>query len=558
MIPFKSRLIALLTGLVGPRLKLLVGMGLLSGFFEALSVVFINGAVANITGGTENFRFLGLFLISVALYIIGDRFVLTQALGAVSRWIYDVQVRIMDKLRRVKLDRYEELDRSRVQSALMEHTEVIIEATRYTADGISNLTMLLISSLYIASLSLKAFCVVIVLQVVGLAMFLRTQKSVVTDLKQVRAMHGSFLAAVGQLLEGFKEAKLNSARSDDLFANHIAARSRRTRELKTAVEIRANCNFLYTRGFFFLLIAAVVFVLPQFGDLDMVTAASVVAVVLFSVAPLFQLLLGIPFFTKAEIALTQLQELEQELDAADETRETRPEAPPQPDAPFQRIRLEHVVYHYGRQGNGDAFTLGPLSLELRKGELLILAGGNGSGKSTLLKVLAGLYTPHSGTLFVDEHALGPENRDQYRNLFSAVFTDFHLFDRLYGFAEPDTETLRRLLETMQLHKRTAYKEGRFTNLHLSSGQRKRLALAVAALEQRPVLLFDEAAADLDAEFRSHFYEVYLQELKARGATLVVASHDDRFFHVADRVLRLEYGRIPTGEPEPGASGPGAS
>jgi putative pyoverdin transport system ATP-binding/permease protein len=543
MIPPKSRFLSLLAGLAGPKLKFIVLMGLMSGFFEALSVVFINGAVGNISGGVENFRFLGLFLVSIGLYIVGDRYVLIQALRAVGRWIYDVQVRLVDKIRHVKLEHFEGLERSRVQSALMEHTEVIIEATRYLADGISNITMLLISSIYIASLSLKAFFVVITLQIVGLLLFLRTQKAVVNDLKKVRAMHGSFLAAAGQLLDGFKEVKLNTARSDDIFENHIAARSRKTRELKTAVEVRANCNFLHTRGFFFLLIAAVVFVLPQFEDLEMVTAASVVAVVLFSVAPLFQLILGIPFITKAEMAIAQLQELEQELDAAGENTERQPDAEPRPGVVFNSIRLEHMLYQYGDHGNGDAFTLGPVDLEIRQGELLILAGGNGSGKSTLLKILSGLYAPHSGALFLDDTHIGSHNLQNYRNLFSAVFTDFHLFDRLYGFVEVDQERLDGLLQTMQIAGRTSFREGRFTNLQLSSGQRKRLALAVASLEDKPVMLFDEAAAELDVEFRTYFYETYLHELRARGATLVVASHDDRFFHVADRVLRLEYGRI---------------
>ncbi len=555
MIPPKSRLLSLLAGLAGPRLTFIVLMGLMSGFFEALSVVFINGAVGNISGGVENFRFLGLFLVSIGLYIIGDRYVLTQALNAVGRWIYDVQVRLLDKIRHVKLEHFEGLERSRVQSALMEHTEVIIEATRYLADGISNITMLLISSIYLASLSLKAFFVVITLQIVGLLLFLRTQKAVVKDLKQVRAMHGSFLAAAWQLLDGFKEVKLNTARSDDIFENHIAARSRKTRELKTAVEVRANCNFLHTRGFFFLLIAAVVFVLPQFEDLEMMTAASVVAVVLFSVAPLFQLLLGIPFITKAEMAIEQLHELERELDAAGENAERQPDAEPRPGAVFNRIRLEHVLYQYGEHGNGDAFTLGPMDLELRRGELLILAGGNGSGKSTLLKVLSGLYAPHSGAMFLDDTRIGPRNLERFRDLFSAVFTDFHLFDRLYGFVEVDQERLDGLLRTMQIAGRTSFRGGRFTTLNLSSGQRKRLALAVASLEDKPVMLFDEAAAELDVEFRTYFYETYLHELQARGATLVVASHDDRFFHVADRVLRLEYGRIAgAGEESPRGRG----
>lgn len=175
-------------------------------------------------------------------------------------------------------------------------------------------------------------------------------------------------------------------------------------------------------------------------------------------------------------------------------------------------------------------------------------GGNGSGKSTLLKLLTGLYRPASGELRVNGQSLLPVQYHRYRNQFSIVFTDFHLFDRLYGLTRVNDESLAELLHDMELDLKTHYEEGRFSTLNLSTGQRKRLALIVALLDDKAILVFDEWAADQDPVFRKRFYEEILPDLKRRGKTVIAATHDDRYFSVADRVLKMECGRfVPLGE-----------
>jgi putative ATP-binding cassette transporter len=87
------------------------------------------------------------------------------------------------------------------------------------------------------------------------------------------------------------------------------------------------------------------------------------------------------------------------------------------------------------------------------------------------------------------------------------------------------------------------RDGVLSTVDLSQGQRKRLALMTAYLEDRPIYLFDEWAADQDPVFKEVFYLALLPELKARGKTVIVISHDDHYFHVADRILKLDYGKI---------------
>lgn len=190
----------------------------------------------------------------------------------------------------------------------------------------------------------------------------------------------------------------------------------------------------------------------------------------------------------------------------------------------------------------------PIDLEARAGEILFIVGGNGSGKSTLLKALTGLYHPQSGSITMDDTLLNQENATWYRSHFSAVFSEYHLFDRLYGLADVPAERVHELLRLMQLSDKTAFENGRFTTLDLSHGQKKRLGLLVALLENRPILVLDEWAADQDPPFRRYFYEELLPQLKQQGKTIIAVTHDDKYFDRADRVVKMEYGGfVPSGK-----------
>jgi putative ATP-binding cassette transporter len=138
------------------------------------------------------------------------------------------------------------------------------------------------------------------------------------------------------------------------------------------------------------------------------------------------------------------------------------------------------------------------------------------------------------------------NRDDYRQLFSAVFGDFYLFDNLLGTPSPELDAqAREYLGLLHLEHKVKVKDGVLSTTQLSQGQRKRLALLNAYLEDRPFYLFDEWASDQDPLFKEIFYTQLLPDLKARNKTALVITHDDRYFHLADRIIKLDYGRIET-------------
>jgi len=211
--------------------------------------------------------------------------------------------------------------------------------------------------------------------------------------------------------------------------------------------------------------------------------------------------------------------------------------------------LRAATHSYHREKENSIFTLGPIVLAITPGEMLFITGGNGSGKTTLVKLLAGLYTPEDGGIFLDGKEVTDENRDHYRQHFSVVFSDFFLFEKLLGLSIPDAQ-IQQYLVLLQLDHKVQVKNGELSTTELSQGQRKRLALLIAYLEDRPIYIFDEWASDQDPQFREVFYYQLLPDLKTRGKTIIVVSHDDRYYHVADRVIKLDYGKLDSDQPAP--------
>lgn len=211
---------------------------------------------------------------------------------------------------------------------------------------------------------------------------------------------------------------------------------------------------------------------------------------------------------------------------------------------FERLELRGAQYVFPH-ASGDAapFALGPIDLALEKGEILFVTGENGSGKTTLIKLILGLYPLKHGEIRLNGELVTDANRDDYRQNFSAIFFDFYLFDDLIVADEAASEAVRAYLERLNIAHKVTVENCRLSTLELSAGQRKRLALIGTYLEERPIVVFDEWAAEQDPTFRRIFYTEILHELKRQGKTLIVVSHDDRYFDAADRILKIKNGRI---------------
>jgi putative pyoverdin transport system ATP-binding/permease protein len=292
----------------------------------------------------------------------------------------------------------------------------------------------------------------------------------------------------------------------------------------------------------FSLLGLLIFALPALRTTDVQTLTGYTIVILYMLIPLDNLTGLLPQLTRANIALKKIESLGLSLTAESAEKEMTEDAPVGPT--WKRLDLVGVTHSYHRERENSVFTLGPINLSFEPGELTFLTGGNGSGKTTLAKLLTGLYLPESGQIYLDGEAITDANRDYYRQHFSVVFSDFFLFESLLGLESNELDDqAREYLVQLQLEHKVQVNKGALSTIDLSQGQRKRLALLTAFLENRSFYVFDEWAADQDPLFRDIFYLQILPELKARGKTVLVISHDDRYYHLGDRLVKLDYGQI---------------
>lgn len=299
------------------------------------------------------------------------------------------------------------------------------------------------------------------------------------------------------------------------------------------------------------------FFVPQFHAEHAEDIIKVTAAVLFIMGPFESIMSAMQMFDTAGSSAKNIIKLEEELEAELLKHKLNVEAQNKASAynmlPYlENVQFQNLSYSYPPTKEREhIFTVGPFNLTLKKGELIFITGGNGSGKSTFLKLITGLYPPNTGRIVLDvgvpEQAptiITAQKYQQYRNLFSIIFTDFHLFDKLYGVEKVNPKAVNRLLENMDLpEEKVRYENGQFNNLHLSSGQKKRVALTTTIIENKPIYVFDEVAADLDPEFRDVYYYELLQELKDRVKTVIVVSHDRHYWTVPDRLLEMRNGSI---------------
>ncbi|HEV2146076.1 MAG TPA: cyclic peptide export ABC transporter [Longimicrobiaceae bacterium] len=355
--------------------------------------------------------------------------------------------------------------------------------------------------------------------------------------ERVDLLFGHFRA----LTEGIKELKLSAERRRAFLEEELE---------HTAVELQAHnvaAHRLFTASvswgqvLVFLVIGLLAFVVPRFTPVEPVVLTGYVLAILYIVTPIQVVMNSMPQLSRAVVAMERVERLGLELGRDASAAPPRLSPPP---ASWRSLELDGVTHAYYAEHERTTFTLGPLHLAFRPGEIVFVTGGNGSGKTTLAKLLTGLYRPESGEIRVDGAPVAEDGIEGYHRLFSVVFSDFHLFDRLLGVDTRDLDAqARRYLALLQLDHKVGVEEGKLSTTELSQGQRKRLALLAAYLEDRPIYLFDEWAADQDPVFKEVFYHQLLPQLKERGKTVIAISHDDRYFHVADRRIKLEYGQV---------------
>ncbi len=311
----------------------------------------------------------------------------------------------------------------------------------------------------------------------------------------------------------------------------------RAREEEDKMGAHAWSQLLYCA-----LIGLILFLLPRLQPITTQALTGYVVTMLYLMGPLAGVLGSLSVFSRADVSLCKIEKLG--LSLAQRCREEFPLAAPERETRLQRLELLGVTHSYHHEKDDNHFTLGPIHTVFEPGELVFLVGGNGSGKSTLAKLISGLYPPETGEIRLNRKPIRDQNRDDYRQHFSAVFSDFFVFENLLGLEHANLDAQAQdYLVQLHLDHKVKVRDGVLSTTALSQGQRKRLALLTAYLEDRPFYLFDEWASDQDPQFKEIFYTQLLPELKARGKAILVITHDEKHFRLGDRIIKLDYGKV---------------
>ena len=380
----------------------------------------------------------------------------------------------------------------------------------------------------------------------GLLGYRQLYQRVLQSSLAVRESKGVLFEHFRSLTEGMKDLMLHRGRRETFVEQDIrqAAESLRRHNLITTKQYLTTDS--WTQVLFYGLIGVILLLFPRLLSLSGESLTGYAFAMLYMIGPMWGLLGMVPTLSRGQVALEKIESLGLALDEG--RREGGAERLVVSGS--HCVELSQALFAYESKGEDERpFNLGPLDLSIRSGELVFIIGGNGSGKSTFVKVLTGLYLPQQGQVKLDGETIVPATQDWYRQHFAAVFSDFYLFKKLLGL-DPSLVASQAdgWLKTLRISHKVTIQDGEYSTINLSQGQRKRLALVTAMLEDRPFYVFDEWAADQDPQYKDVFYGELLPELRARGKGVIVVTHDDRYFHVGDRVLKLDDGRIVEASP----------
>jgi putative ATP-binding cassette transporter len=529
-----------------PLLVFAVLVSLLVGSTSVVLVGLISTRISNPETPAQVYlgAFIALSLAQLTLNVVSG-FLMTHL---AERTGFDLRLRLSRQILATPLRQQEVLGSHKLLAILTRDIPNITGASLQIPQTCISVTVLLGCLIYLGLLSSTMLVALIVCLVLAIVIVKVLEIRAKSFMKKARDDWDLLVQHFHALTEGAKELKINRPRRETFLAQVLDAAAASFRRNNVMIGSIYSVINGWSMALYFIIIGLILFIMPGIdkaaGRESLIGYA---ITVLYMRSYIIALMAILPYFADGATSLRKLEELGLSLSPVDFGSEAVGEGVD--GSSWKHLELDGVTHSYYREREDDDFVLGPINLSLSAGELIFIIGGNGSGKTTLAKLLTGLYIPESGEIRLDGEPITDENRDYYRQYFSAVFTDFYLFEQLFGMESADVdERARGYISELQLTHKVKVEDGKFSTLDLSHGQRKRLALLTAYLEDRPIYVFDEWESGQDVLFREIFYLHLLPELKARGKTVFVISHDDRYYRVADRVVKLDYGKLEYDKP----------
>ena len=513
-----------------------VFVSLISGMGNALIILMINESLKREVGLHINLMLF--FILGIIAYVGGSRIVSAKLIMVTNHVVYKLRVELINKVLNTSFENIEKLEDGVIQSTLNNDTETISTFANVIINLITATATILCCFTYLGFINIVTLLASIASIVIIASIYFVAIQSANKMLEEARTTQNVFYKFINDMNKGFKELRLNIKRrkafEEDIDRLSDLYSKKRGKAFLTFADVFVIGELVFT-----IAIGFIVFFFPIiFKELRSVDLRSYVFVLLYLAGPVNSILNTIPNLVQIRISWNRVNKLVKDISAISEKEIPSVEE----KEPMEQINLslKDVEYEYSLE-NVEKFKVGPISYDFNSGEIIFITGGNGSGKSTLAKIITGLYRAQSGEVMLNGQNISTERLEQK---YAAIFGDFHLFDKLYGIDYEDKkDEFQKYLDIMQLSGKIELEDGCFNTTKLSSGQRKRLALAISYLEDSPMYLFDEWAADQDPEFREFFYKELLPELREKGKCVIVITHDDLYYNIADKLIKMEHGKI---------------
>ena len=539
----------------------LVILGILSGFGNFLIISIINAGINNVKG--DALPLAVYYVFGIATYLSCQKLLRTRFVYLTNSIVHIKRTRLTEKILHTSYQTFEKIDSGEIYAGLNNDTEAVSEAANLIILAATASITIVFCFIYLAIISIWGLLVSLGVILSAMMLYLVAGQKARRIWSKTRDMQNTFFKFISDMVGGFKELAVDEKKKAE-FMEDMFDKCTQYKYKKIEASVKFTNVFVLGEFMFTFTIGVVAFLFSiLFRDMDASTIRSFVLIFLYMSSPVYTLLNTIPNLIQVKISWDRIIELEKRFSALSSPRpfpavsnktsdsysqdmlddknhkETSSQAHTEETGAFL-LELKNVLYTYKEDITG-AFCVGPLSCHFTSGEITFITGGNGSGKSTMAKLMTGLYPPDGGKILVGGKVTAS---DQLGRNFSVIFSDSFIFDRLYGInCSGKEEFIHEQLRVLRLDDKLVVENGAFNHTNLSTGQRKRLALLISYLEDKPIYLFDEWAADQDPVFRRFFYHDLLFRLKESGKCVIAITHDDHYFHLADHVIKMSLGKI---------------
>lgn len=527
--------------------------------FQKSGKLFVLGAIASVSTGASSAGLIALInyilqnidRVSVIVVMSFIGLCLLLMISSAISWIlltqlsqdviYNLRLELSEGILACPLSRLEILGAPKLLAAITEDTNTIADSSIAVSGMGVNISLVVGCFAYLCWLSVPVFCLFLGLIILGIFSYQYIANRGRAGIKTARAEQDVLFQHFQTITQGIKELKLHRQRRNTFFQEDLKASAARVRHHWMQGMISFAIAGGYGLGLFFIPLGILLLGLPRIMSIPDEVLTSYTLTFLYAVTPMRSILNTLPQLSQTSVALEKIESLGLSLNK----QIVEPDFPSGSDFDGNWTSLALVDIHHAYRGEKEEhqFSLDNINLKFQPGEIVFIVGGNGSGKSTLVKLITGLYTPDRGKILLNNISVTDDNREWYRQQFSVIFYDFYLFNRLLGIEANRQTEIQNYLKLLEIEHKVTVQDGILSTTNLSQGQRKRLALLTAYLEDRPIYVFDEWASDQDPIFKEVFYQKLLPELKSRGKTVIAVSHDDRYFAQCDRLIKLDYGRI---------------